>query len=353
MNSSQDRDGVSGEDKPMAATPIPTRKTTSSTASDTDVLTLNIGGSHTTQVLRSTLTFVENSHLANLFSGRWDHDLARDAQGNFFVDEDPTVFLPLLHYLRDISRQSPLAAELDAPTFQDTYLEQRFRLAVDHYGLTDAFYPVVLFERLARTNVVVSRDVLHWNMDDAAPTPTSDGVHKYSIDLLKRKIEQRCNESSVGIPFERKFHAYEVTLGNLLQGFAKIGWKQRGPSTDFALVPFFMTATSLRRNVPAMSFCDRFDRNGHVSHELPDITWMVDQVATIWCSKQADGHLQWSVNGRLVAQTMTHARVTDPATQPRVVEIEWTPGPDENELIPYIEIKRGCHLRFSAMELEF
>jgi len=58
-----------------------------------DVLYLNIGG-NVVNVLRRTLTSVEGSMLASLFSGRWDDNIEKDADGNFFIDQSPKSSCP-------------------------------------------------------------------------------------------------------------------------------------------------------------------------------------------------------------------------------------------------------------------
>lgn len=61
-------------------------------------VTLNIGGnSFTTSIL--TLTKIEDSFLATMFSGRYN--LQREGDGSFFIDRDGTNFRFILNYLRD------------------------------------------------------------------------------------------------------------------------------------------------------------------------------------------------------------------------------------------------------------
>ena len=61
-------------------------------------VSLNIGGHiFTTSIL--TLTKIEDSLLATMFSGR--HNLQREADGSFFIDRDGTNFRFVLNYLRD------------------------------------------------------------------------------------------------------------------------------------------------------------------------------------------------------------------------------------------------------------
>ena len=58
---------------------------------------MNIGGEKVVQRRRSTLCAVDGTFLAARFSGRWEQDVDRDAQGHYFIN--PELFLPLLNYL--------------------------------------------------------------------------------------------------------------------------------------------------------------------------------------------------------------------------------------------------------------
>jgi len=64
---------------------------------DGDVLYLNIGGETVVNVLRRTLTQVEGSLLASMFSGRWDDNMTKDKEGNFFIDQPADLFVPLVN----------------------------------------------------------------------------------------------------------------------------------------------------------------------------------------------------------------------------------------------------------------
>ena len=63
------------------------------------VLRLNVGG-RSLQVLRSTLTSVDNSLLAALFSGRYDRSLRKDASGCIFVDDNFECFYAMVTILQ-------------------------------------------------------------------------------------------------------------------------------------------------------------------------------------------------------------------------------------------------------------
>lgn len=59
-------------------------------ASATPIVNLNVGGEKMS-TLRTTLTVVEGSLLATMFSGKWEDKLTKDANGCIFLDYDPVV----------------------------------------------------------------------------------------------------------------------------------------------------------------------------------------------------------------------------------------------------------------------
>uniref|UniRef100_A0A7S2HRP4 TLDc domain-containing protein n=1 Tax=Zooxanthella nutricula TaxID=1333877 RepID=A0A7S2HRP4_9DINO len=84
------------------------------TPAPTDVLRLNVGGCTDFATTRRTLTCLLDSRLAELFSGRWDAALPRDADGRIFLDLDPVQFRAILDWLGDACRSGP-TAELPDP----------------------------------------------------------------------------------------------------------------------------------------------------------------------------------------------------------------------------------------------
>ena len=57
------------------------------------IVNLNVGGEKMSTA-RATLTLVEESLLATMFSGKWDEKLMKDANGCIFLDYDPAVSRP-------------------------------------------------------------------------------------------------------------------------------------------------------------------------------------------------------------------------------------------------------------------
>jgi hypothetical protein len=60
-----------------------------------DIIKLNIRGTEMF-ARRDTLMIVKGSRLEALFSGRWENQLFRDAQGRVFMDVDPCLFRKIL-----------------------------------------------------------------------------------------------------------------------------------------------------------------------------------------------------------------------------------------------------------------
>jgi len=106
---------------------------------------LNVGGQKKITVLRRTLTVMEGSLLAGRFSGNWDDTLEKDAEGNFYIDQDPCLFTKLIEYLRHKANEgidSPLAKP---PDLKDDRERQDFYRMVCYYGMKDQIYPASVF----------------------------------------------------------------------------------------------------------------------------------------------------------------------------------------------------------------
>ena len=69
-----------------------------SNAKPSDIITFDIDGQEMF-ARRDTLTAVEDSRLAALFSGRWENHLMRDDRGRVIMDVDAYVFEKILEYL--------------------------------------------------------------------------------------------------------------------------------------------------------------------------------------------------------------------------------------------------------------
>ena len=104
-----------------------------------DVLQLNVGGKTNVAVLRSTLTQFDGSMLASKFSGRWDDSLEKDKDGNYFIDQDPELFLKLISFMR-LCVNNRTTSHDDIP-IQPPKPTLEFCMMLDHYDLMQALYP--------------------------------------------------------------------------------------------------------------------------------------------------------------------------------------------------------------------
>jgi len=98
-----------------------------------DVIKVNVSG-QIFQMKRKTLTSpFPDSFLARLFSGRWDDNIERDGEGNFFLDMDPWGFSMLINYFREKGMETPDSVA----TFPFIPLEKRdsFLNMLDYLGL--------------------------------------------------------------------------------------------------------------------------------------------------------------------------------------------------------------------------
>jgi hypothetical protein len=112
-----------------------------------DVLHLDVGGTQVT-VLRRTLTQVEGSLLASMYSGRWDDSLAKTNEGRFFIDQPAELFIPLVDYLRALASETPFVRPPKPPTFpNDTTGEKQygFYRMVEYYRMSLGVYPVGVY----------------------------------------------------------------------------------------------------------------------------------------------------------------------------------------------------------------
>jgi hypothetical protein len=97
-----------------------------------DIVYLNVGGTKMA-TKRSTLCQIEGSLLAAMFSGRWEHNVERDADGHVFLDFNPKLFAFVLDYLRAKKIETPSKPALLPPVaLEDTV---NFRSLVDYLGV--------------------------------------------------------------------------------------------------------------------------------------------------------------------------------------------------------------------------
>ena len=312
-----------------------------------DVLKLNIGGEKTVETLRSTLTFATGSKLAEMFSGRWDKSLPKSKDGNFFIDREPELFLPLLRFLRDLSSMVPDDAKNplppSTPSFTNPSDEASFRRMVDSYNLTNVVYNYEVFKTGYFISDYNCRSLVSRNgsiLDCPLPDGFEDGreYRMYCLDRPRLK-DRTCHG--------RQVQAFEVALSQLSS--CMVGWTRRVQVFTEDLKPFHADLGWIYFSSSARKLA-YYDHEGNCkgSNKLVD---KLDENAIIRCSKNVETReLEFYIDGKVVARTSrTIAKGSFKAVD-NVVNLGWT-CPEECELIPYVQTNSGS-CRFSALELE-
>ncbi|KAL3918826.1 MAG: hypothetical protein SGARI_007356, partial [Bacillariaceae sp.] len=156
---------------------------------ESDVMNLNVGGACIC-VLRRTLTQIEGSLLASMFSGRWDDNLEKDTEGKIFIDQDIELFKPLVNYLRALSNQTQLTQLPKPPKFDNELTRRNFETMLEYYGVTFGVFQFGLF-----TNGQDEPVAIYPNIEVTADEKTSYWL------------------APVDTSHQRFVKAFEVTLG--------------------------------------------------------------------------------------------------------------------------------------------
>jgi hypothetical protein len=114
----------------------------SAASSDDFIIEINAGGK-IISALRSTLTLAPDTRFTYMFSGRWEKSLKRDECDRIFLDEESELIEIIINFLRMKKREDPFCPidELKLPASK----KENFDSILDHYGLTEFFYPNALF----------------------------------------------------------------------------------------------------------------------------------------------------------------------------------------------------------------
>ena len=82
-----------------------------------------------------------------MFSGRWEDSLIRDDQGRIFLDHDPELVEVIVNFLhmRKIEQGSTTLKKSPKPVLCPPRIpegkKEEFMSLLDHFELTDFFYP--------------------------------------------------------------------------------------------------------------------------------------------------------------------------------------------------------------------
>jgi BTB/POZ domain len=334
-------------------------------AKPSDVLRLNVGGTKI-DVFRRTLTCVEGSLLASQFSGRWDQGMAKDADGNFFLDQPIELFLILVNYLRDRENESHLAPPLRSPWFGDEHDPDEFMSAaqkaeeqkrisffrmLEHYNLTLGVYPVSLYRISAGQNEQVIKGIYPGHVVKNA-TGAAESYALYAAEGSKHRFHVKSFEVTI----ENDSKAYVgVAHGDAL----KTVLLAHRDGAGVGYVPESIAIDVSRHGVSFMNKPKSATATTTVARAAPAAAPAVAPVfsliegtelkesAQIRCE---DFGRKWYVNGKLVA---SHGSAT---SSPGLVNIN---GFDRSRYSssgirwpPVVTVHKGS-LRFTAIELEW
>lgn len=272
--------------------------------SDADVLELNVGGSILSTKRSTLLQAPEDSVLHAMFSGRWDHSIARDQQGRMFLDFTPKLFEKILCYLRTC-RLVPPDQGMKLPVVEEEHW-QEFSLMLEYLGLKEMIYggkrtsaPLVM--RACDANITVSQEgtMLTHNTSAAYTHACSVGLDPLREGESSWKVTVRylTNNHWVGIGLIANPHpanvSYNDSTAYLWAGRGQVhaggtqmngldgwtGWQQG----DVAIFQFSSTTRNLKMyhtrlqrvlsisNVPDVSQELRLHVNLHGSNDCVEI----------------------------------------------------------------------------------
>ena len=312
----------------------------------TDVLILDIGGEKTVKTLRSTLTFAAGSKLAETFSGRWDKSLPKSTDGSFFIDEEPTSFLPLLRFLRSLSKMTPADIKNPlpplTPSFTDPNDEASFRRMVDSYDLTNVLYNYELYTH-PTSLLMWNQKCLFSRTSSIFESPLSATPLDYTIDRATQK-QGPCHN--------RQVQAFDVNVDPRRD--CAIGWTCRNQVASDDAVIFYKS--SGRMFFDAEQWTLRYyDREAvlHNSGPLGDAPRGHSEIVIRCCKNRETSEFEWFIGGTLVAATTRELPCNSDGqlkTDEGVFLYGWQ-APEGCEMIPFVHVFSGS-CRVSCLELE-
>lgn len=151
--------------------------------------------------------------LASKFSGRWDESLEKDKDGDFFINQEFSLFRPMLAYLRKEKKSTekyPMKSPNDSSkglTGEENSIYDFYGM-IEYYGMTDGIYP---------TKLIINSNTFTRSKDSV------EFIHSKKINAKEWATFSLFQEGH-----SRKIKSYEVTLGDDVKHI-QIGWSYRPP----------------------------------------------------------------------------------------------------------------------------
>jgi hypothetical protein len=142
--------------------------------SNDDIIEIDAGGK-IIRALRSTLCLVApDTMFSYMFSGRWEDTLIRDDHGRVFFDHDPELIELIVNFLRTKKIENQSSKTIKSPKIPDGKKDE-FESLLQHFGLTDFFYPPPVFLLLDVANLDVVP--LHGSLVNVNVTKSENKIH--------------------------------------------------------------------------------------------------------------------------------------------------------------------------------
>jgi BTB/POZ domain len=265
-------------------------------ASGTDIIHLNVSGK-LVAVLRSTLTCLEGSMLAARFSGRWDDSHEKDREDNFFINQPPDLFVPMIEFLQRIGNSIPAAEATRFLTVEDfggsNDRFEDFADMVEHYGMTTLVLPPTIY--FAGKANPEGRLISHHNLENGQECPRHVRISGHHVEARECSFfHLRTQSRDV-----RRIRSFEVTIGNI-RAF-RMGWGTE--DADALIFDFRGSELFYKRHVDRIPTGLRVESGSVIRCELmmgSDLVWTVkgesfrrpQDSTPVWPVRNADFYLK-------------------------------------------------------------
>ena len=188
----------------------------SKNAFGSEVLSLNVGGTHNIMVSQKVLTSVPNSTLEKMFSGM--HQLTKVDEGSIFLDRDGKTFQTLINYLRNDRRVYP---EFDNANDQRQFTEE-----CNYWGIKDDQLEVKRLEAKFPADIVEMLKIEPGEEIDFGQKNTVNDIVRQTWNMIgPLRLIDIVKSSKQEIDFEAKF-------GKTVDGKATHSYGQMSGNTD-------------------------------------------------------------------------------------------------------------------------
>jgi hypothetical protein len=262
--------------------------------------------------------------------------LAKDADGDFFIDQPIDIFVILLNYLRNQESGTPLAPPLVSPSFgtNDECKKSAFLRMIEHYNLTLGVYPFSVYRIGSPANIEVLKGLYpgtvvsntSGNPESYVLSRTEEAGHNFTVKGFEVAL-QKGTKAFIGV--SSRVAVREVL--NSHGGGSGVGYSVESIGIDVA------------RHGIAYNNASHSPVAGQTFNRIEGVD--LNDTAVIRCE---DNGLKWYVNDKLVA-------MMSPPSDERVVDISGFVRPfrsTDGDWPPVVTIHSGS-FHFTSIKLQF